>query len=105
MRAPEAELDEVDLSCRRQAAACRLRRDGARKRHLVEKQRLDQLGFGKRGTDLEQGLFGEHHGPLLDRTHLTREAQTFERGKVVVAKAVLGQVGEVGGVEAQRFEV
>ena len=83
MCAAKREIHDV-ATAGRDDTARGLARDRRLEGHLVEEQGLDELGFGERRRDLEDGLARERDAPLGDRTHVTREAELAKRFEVAL---------------------
>ena len=77
-------------------------RDGRLEGHLIEEQSLDELGFGQRRRDLEDGLARQRDASLGDRPYVAGEAELAKCFEVVLGIALrLAEISNVVFLETK----
>ena len=101
VRPSEREVDKP-ASFRRDHVAGRLRRERRVERHLVQQDRLHQLGLGDRCRDLQDRLLRVDDAALRHRPHLAPEAHVTESIDRPLIEPDPPEVGEVLLLERER---
>jgi hypothetical protein len=103
VRPPEREVDQPP-AFRRDHVAGGLGRERGVKRHLVQQDRLDQLGLGDRCRHLEDRFLRVNDAALRHRPYLAPEADVAEIVDRALVEPDLAEVREVLLVERERLE-